>query len=192
MLYNHTKAELNETRKTIKKLNQRYTDLTKKGLGNLPQAKEYEELFKKIGGDENTRVQKSGNINLSTNKKFIDNLSQDDLKKLDNLDKKYLTVGHITNEKAEKIKEKSEKPLTFKQAEKIAKKALKKDVFNQSVYDNLGLIYSDNWANSLMHRGFKTKAEINRVCDLLGIEKIYTQSEIKKQEREMEENEYNT
>lgn len=192
MFYNHTKAELNETRKTIKKLNQRYTDLTKKGLGNLPQAKEYEELFKKLGGDENTRVQKSGNINLSTNKNFIDNLTKDDLKKLDKLDKKYLTVGHITNEKAEKIKEKSEKPLTFKQAEKMAKKALKKDVFNQSVYDNLGLIYSDNWANSLMHRGFKTKAEINRVCELLGIEKIYTQSEIKKQEREMEENEYNT
>lgn len=192
MLYNHTKAELNETRKTIKKLNQRYTDLTKKGLGNLPQAKEYEELFKKIGGDENTRVQKSGNINLSTSKKFIDNLTQDDLKKLDELDKKYLTVGHITTEKAEKIKEKSEKPLTFKQAEKMAKKSLKKDVFNQTVYDNLGLIYSDNWANSLMHRGFKTKAEINRVCELLGIEKIYTQSEIKKQEREMEENEYNT
>lgn len=192
MLYNHTKAELNETRKTIKKLNQRYTDLTKKGLGNLPQAKEYEELFKKLGGDENTRVQKSGNINLSTNKNFIDNLSQDELKKLDELDKKYLTVGHITTEKAEKIKEKSEKPLTFKQAEKMAKKSLKKDVFNQSVYDNLGLIYSDNWANSLMHRGFKTKAEINRVCGLLGIEKIYTQSEIKKQEREMEENEYNT
>lgn len=192
MLYNHTKAELNETRKTIKKLNQRYTDLTKKGLGNLPQAKEYEELFKKIGGDENTRVQKSGNINLSTNKKFIDNLTKDDLKKLDELDKKYLTVGHITSEKAEKIKEKSEKPLTFKQAEKMAKKSLKKDVFNQSVYDNLGLIYSDNWANSLMHRGFKSKAEINRVCDLLGIEKIYTQSEIKKQEKEMEENEYNT
>lgn len=192
MLYNHTKAELNETRKTIKKLNQRYTDLTKKGLGNLPQAKEYEELFKKIGGDENTRVQKSGNINLSTNKKFIDNLTKDELKKLDELDKKYLTVGHITSEKAEKIKEKSEKPLTFKQAEKMAKKSLKKDVFNQSVYDNLGLIYSDNWANSLMHRGFKSKAEINRVCDLLGIEKIYTQSEIKKQEKEMEENEYNT
>lgn len=192
MFYNHTKAELNETQKTIKKLNQRYTDLTKKGLGNLPQAKEYEELFKKIGGDENTRVQKSGNINLSTNKKFIDELTKDDLKKLDELDKKYLTVGHITAEKAEKIKEKSEKPLTFKQAEKMAKKSLKKEVFNQSVYDNLGLIYSDNWANSLMHRGFKTKAEINRVCDLLGIEKIYTQSEIKKQEREMEENEYNT
>lgn len=192
MLYNHTKSELNETRKTIKKLNQRYTDLTKKGLGNLPQAKEYEELFKKIGGDENTRVQKSGNINLSTNKKFIDNLTKDELKKLDELDKKYVTVGHITREKAEKIKEKSEKPLTFKQAEKMAKKSLKKDVFNQSVYDNLGLIYSDNWANSLMHRGFKSKAEINRVCDLLGIEKIYTQSEIKKQEKEMEENEYNT
>lgn len=192
MLYNHTKAELNETRKTIKKLNQRYTDLTKKGLGNLPQAKEYEELFKKIGGDENTRVQKWGNINLSTNKKFIDNLSQDDLKKLEDLDKKYLTAGNITSEKAEKIKEESEKPLTFKQAEKMAKKSLKKAVFNQSVYDNLGLIYSDNWANSLMHRGFKSKAEINRVCDLLGIEKIYTQSEIKKQEKEMEENEYNT
>lgn len=192
MLYNHTKAELNETRKTIKKLNQRYTDLTKKGLGNLPQAKEYEELFKKIGGDENTRVQKSGNINLSTNKNFIDNLTKDDLKKLEDLDKKYLTAGNITSEKAEKIKEKSEKPLTFKQAEKMAKKSLKKSVFNQSVYDNLGLIYSDNWANSLMHRGFKSKAEINRVCDLLGIEKIYTQSEIKKQEKEMEENEYNT
>lgn len=191
MLYNHTKAELNETRKTIKKLNQRYTDLTKKGLGNLPQAKEYEELFKKLGGDENTRVQKSGNINLSTNKIFIDNLTKDDFKKLEDLDKKYLTVGHITSEKAEKIKEKSEKPLTFKQAEKMAKKSLKKDVFNQTVYNNLGLIYSDNWANSLMHRGFKTKAEINRVCELLGIEKIYTQSEIKKQEREMEENEYN-
>lgn len=192
MLYNHTKSELNETQKTIKKLNQRYTDLTKKGLGNLPQAKEYEELFKKIGGDENTRVQKSGNINLSTNKKFLDNLTPEELKKLDNLDKKYLTVGHITSEKAEKIKEKSEKPLTYKQAEKLAKKSLKKDVFNQSVYDNLGLIYSDNWANSLMHRGFKTKAEINRVCDLLGIEKIYTQSEIKKQEKELEENEHFT
>ena len=192
MLYNHTKAELNETRKTIKKVNQRYTDLTKKGLGNLPQAKEYEELFKKIGGDENTRVQKSGNINLSTSKKFIDNLTQEDLKKLNDLDKKYLTAGHITSEKAEKIKEKSDKPLTFKQAEKKAKKLLKKEVFNQSVYDNLGLIYSDNWANSLMHKGFKSKAEINRVCDLLGIDKIYTQSEIKKQERELEENEYNT
>lgn len=191
MLYNHTKAELNETRKTIKKLNQRYTDLTKKGLGNLSQAKEYEELFKKIGGDENTRVQKLGNINLSTNKNFIDNLTKDDLKKLNDLDKKYLTVGHITSEKAEKIKEKSEKPLSYKQAEKLAKKSLKKDAFNQSVYDNLGLLYSDNWANSLMHRGFKSKAEINRVCDLLGIDKIYTQSEIKKQEREMKENEYN-
>lgn len=192
MLYNHTKAELNETRKTIKKLNQRYTDLTKKGLGNLPQAKEYEELFKKIGGDENTRVQKLGNINLSTNKKFIDNLTKDDLKKLEDLDKKYLTVGNITSEKAKKIKEESEKPLTFKQAEKMAKNSLKKAMFNQSVYDNLGLIYSDNWANSLMHRGFKSKVEINRVCDLLGIEKIYTQSEIKKQEKEMKENEYNT
>lgn len=192
MLYNHTKAELNETQKTIKKLNQRYTDLTKKGLGNLPQAKEYEDLFKKLGGDENTRVQKSGNINLSTNKHFIDNLTKDDLKKLDELDKKYLTVGHITSEKAKKIKEKSEKPLSYKQAEKLAKKSLKKDAFNQSVYDNLGLIYSDNWANSLMHRGFKTKAEINRVCELLGLEKIYTQAEIKKQEKEMEENEYNS
>ena len=51
MFYNHTKRELRETQKLIKKLNQRHTSLTKKGYKNLPQTKEYEELFKKIGGE---------------------------------------------------------------------------------------------------------------------------------------------
>ena len=102
MFYNHTKRELRETQKLIKKLNQRHTSLTKKGYKNLPQTKEYEELFKKIGGDENTRVQKSGNINLSTSKAFIDSLSEDDLKKLDELDKKNYTIIHIEDEKVKK------------------------------------------------------------------------------------------
>lgn len=172
MLYNHTKAELNETRKTIKKLNQRYTDLTKKGLGNLPQAKEYEELFKKLGGDENTRVQKSGNINLSTNKKFIDNLTKDELKKLDELDKKYLTVGHITSEKAEKIKEENPN-LTLKQIEEIAKTQLKNENFNQTIYENLGTLYNDETANLILHKPKKSYEEINYICDLLGLENLY-------------------
>lgn len=172
MLYNHTKSELNATKKIIKKLNQRYTDLTKKGLGNLPQAKEYEELFKKIGGDENTRVQKSGNINLSTSKVFIDSLSEDDLKKLDELDKKYLTAGHITSEKAEKIKE--ENPaIDQKEALKKAIETLKKENFNQTIYDNLGLLYNDEKANTILRSQHKTKKEINYICSLLGIEPLY-------------------
>ena len=172
MLYNHTKSELNETQKTIKKLNQRYSDLTKKGLGNLPQAKEYEVLFKKIGGDENTRVQKSGNINLATNKKFIDNLTQDELTKLDKLDKKYLTVGHITSEKAEKIKEENTN-LTLKQVVDLAKKQLKNENFNQLIYDNLGVLYNDEVSNLILHKPKKSYEEINYICDLLGVEKLY-------------------
>lgn len=172
MLYNHTKSELNATKKIIKKLNQRYTDLTKKGMGNLPQAKEYEELFKKIGGDENTRVQKSGNINLSTSKVFIDSLSEDDLKKLDKLDKKYLTAGHIASEKAEKIKE--ENPtIDQKEALKKAREILKKENFNQTIYDNLGLLYNDEKANIILHSQHKTNKQINYICKLLGIEPLY-------------------
>lgn len=172
MLYNHTKSELNKTKKIIKKLNQRYTELTKKGLGNLPQAKEYEELFKKIGGDENTRVQKSGNINLSSSKVFIDSLSEVDLKKLDKLDKKYLTAGHITSEKAKKIKEENPN-ITQKEALKKAREILKKENFNQTIYDNLGLIYNDEKANIIMRSRYKTKKEINYICSLLGIDPLY-------------------
>lgn len=172
MFYKHTKAELNAIRKLIKKLNQRYTDLTKKGLGNLPQAKEYEELFKKIGGDENTRLQKSGNINLSTNKKFIDNLTKDELKKLDELDKKYLTAGHITSEKAEKIKE--ENPtIDQKDALKKAIEILKKENFNQTIYDNLGVLYNDEKANIILHSRNKTNKQINYICKLMGLEPLY-------------------
>lgn len=172
MLYNHTKSELNKTKKIIKKLNQRYTDLTKKGLGNLPQAKEYEELFKKIGGDENTRLQKSGNINLSTSKVFIDSLSEDDLKKLDELDKKYLTAGHIISEKAEKIKEENT-AIDQKEALKKAREILKKENFNQTIYDNLGVVYNDEKANIILHSQTKTKKEINYICSLLGIAPLY-------------------
>lgn len=172
MVYKHTKAELNETQKTIKKLNQRYTDLTKKGLGNLPQAKEYGELFKKIGGNDNTRVQKWGNLNLSTNKNFIDKLTQNELKKLDELVKKYLTVGHITSEKLEKIKE-EEPNLTLKQAEELAKVQLKNENFNQTIYDNLGTLYNDELANLILHKPKKSFEEINYICDLLGVEKLY-------------------
>lgn len=172
MLYNHTKSELNKTKKIIKKLNQRYTDLTKKGLKNLPQAKEYEELFKKIGGDENTRVQKKGNINLSTSKVFIDSLSEDDLKKLDELDKKYLTAGHIISEKAEKIKEENT-AIDQKEALKKAREILKKENFNQTIYDNLGVVYNDEKANIILHSQTKTKKEINYICSLLGIDPLY-------------------
>lgn len=172
MFYNHTRSELNAIRKLIKKLNQRYTDLTKKGLGNLPQAKEYEELFKKIGGDENTRVQKSGNINLSTSKVFIDSLSEDDLKKLDELDKKYLTAGHITSEKAKKIKE--ENPaIDQKDALKKAIETLKKENFNQTIYDNLGILYNDEKANRILHSRNKTNKQINYICNLMGIAPLY-------------------
>lgn len=172
MFYNHTKAELNEIRKTIKKLNQRHTSLTKKGYKNLPQTKEYEELFKKIGGDENTRVQKSGNINLSTSKAFIDSLSKDDLKKLDELDKKNYTIIHIEDEKIKKIKE--ENPtISQKEALKKAREILKKENFNQAIYDELGVIYNDEKGNIILHSQHKTNKEINYICSLLGIEPLY-------------------
>lgn len=172
MFYNHTKAELNEIRKTIKKLNQRHTSLTKKGYKNLPQTKEYEELFKKIGGDENTRVQKSGNINLSTSKAFIDSLSKDDLKKLDELDKKNYTIIHIEDEKIKKIKE--ENPtISQKEALKKAREILKKENFNQAIYDELGVIYNDEKGNIILHSQHKTNKEINYICSLLGIDPLY-------------------
>lgn len=172
MFYNHTKRELRETQKLIKKLNQRHTSLTKKGYKNLPQTKEYEELFKKIGGDENTRVQKSGNINLSTSKAFIDSLSEDDLKKLDELDKKNYTVIHIEDEKTKKIKE--ENPgISQKEALKKAREILKKENFNQTIYANLGPLYNDEKANIILHQQNKTKSQINYICKLLGIEPLY-------------------
>lgn len=172
MFYNHTSSELNAIRKLIKKLNQRHTSLTKRGYKNLPQTKEYEELFKKIGGDENTRVQKSGNINLSTSKTFIDSLSTDDLKKLDELDKKNYTIIHIEDEKAKKIKE--ENPgMTQKDAIKKAREILKKENFNQAIYDNLGLIYNDEKGNIILHSQNKTNKQINYICKLLGIEPLY-------------------
>ena len=172
MIYNHTKRELRETQKLIKKLNQRHTSLTKKGYKNLPQTKEYEELFKKIGGDENTRVQKSGNINLSTSKAFIASLSKDDLKKLDELDKKNYTVIHIEDEKVKKIKE--ENPaISQKEALKKAREILKKENFNQTIYDNLGLIYNDEKGNIILHSQNKTKSQINYICSLLGLKPLY-------------------
>ena len=172
MFYNHTKRELRETQKLIKKLNQRHTSLTKKGYKNLPQTKEYEELFKKIGGDENTRVQKSGNINLSTSKAFIDSLTEDDLKKLDELDKKNYTVIHIEDEKAKKIKE--ENPgITQKEALKKAREILKKENFNQTIYDNLGVLYNDEKANIILHSNHKTNKQINYICKLLGMKPLY-------------------
>lgn len=172
MFYNHTKRELRETQKLIKKLNQRHTSLTKKGYKNLPQTKEYEELFKKIGGDENTRVQKSGNINLSTSKAFIDSLSEDDLKKLDELDKKNYTIIHIEDEKIKKIKE--ENPgISQKEALKKAREMLKKENFNQTIYDNLGVLYNDEKANTILRSQHKTKSQINYICGLLGIEPLY-------------------
>lgn len=172
MFYNRTKRELREIQKLIKKLNQRHTSLTKKGYKNLPQTKEYEELFKKIGGDENTRVQKSGNINLSTSKAFIDSLSKDDLKKLDELDKKNYTIIHIEDEKAKKIKEENPN-ISQKEAIKKAREILKKENFNQTIYVNLGLIYNDEKANIIMRSRYKTKKEINYICSLLGIEPLY-------------------
>ena len=172
MFYNHTKKQIKEIQKLIKKLNQRHTSLTKKGYGNLPQTKEYEELFKKIGGDENTRVQKSGNINLSTSKAFIDSLSEDDLKKLDELDKKNYTVIHIEDEKVKKIKE--ENPgITQKEALKKAREILKKENFNQSIYDNLGVLYNDEKANRILHSQYKTNKQINYICKLLGMKPLY-------------------
>ena len=108
-----------------------------------------------------------GRAFIGKNKNFIDNLTKDDLKKLNDLDKKYLTAGHITSEKAEKIKEKSDKPLTFKQAEKLAKKSLKKEVFNQSVYDNLGLIYSTCSKIIFLTSGLLYCAAINALSELL-------------------------
>ena len=172
MFYNHTKKKIKEIQKLIKKLNQRHTSLTKKGYKNLPQTKEYEELFKKIGGDENTRVQKSGNINLSTSKAFIDSLSEDDLKKLDELDKKNYTIIHIEDEKVKKIKE--ENPtISQKEALKKAREILKKENFNQTIYDNLGLLYNDEKANIILHSQHKTNKQINYICTLLGIEPLY-------------------
>lgn len=172
MFYNHTKKELRETQKLIKKLNQRHTSLTKKGYGNLPQAKEYEELFKKIGGDENTRVQKSGNINLSTSKAFIDSLSEDDLKKLDELDKKNYTIIHIEDEKVKKIKEENPN-ISQKEALKKAREILKKENFNQTIYDNLGVLYNDEKANTILQSRHKTKSQINYICSLLGLKPLY-------------------
>ena len=172
MFYNHTKRELRETQKLIKKLNQRHTSLTKKGYKNLPQTKEYEELFKKIGGDENTRVQKSGNINLSTSKAFIDSLTEDDLKKLDVLDKKNYTVIHIEDEKIKKIKEENPN-ITQKEAIKKAREILKKENFNQTIYDNLGVLYNDEKANTILQSQHKTKSQINYICSLLGLEPLY-------------------
>lgn len=172
MIYNHTRSQINETRKLIKKLNQRHTSLTKKGYKNLPQTKEYEDLFKKIGGDENTRVQKSGNINLSTSKAFIDSLSEDDLKKLDELDKKNYTVLHIEDEKIKKIKE-EDPAISRKEALKKAREILKKENFNQTIYDNLGIIYNDEKGNIILHSQNKTKTQINYICTLLGIEPLY-------------------
>lgn len=172
MFYNHTKRELRETQKLIKKLNQRHTSLTKKGYKNLPQTKEYEELFKKIGGDENTRLQKSGNINLSTSKAFIDSLTEDDLKKLDELDKKNYTVIHIEDEKAKKIKEENPN-ITQKEALKKAREILKKENFNQTIYDNLGILYNDEKANTILQSQHKTKSQINYICSLLGLEPLY-------------------
>ena len=172
MFYNRTRSQIKKIQKTIKKLNQRHTSLTKKGYGNLPQTKEYEELFKKIGGDENTRVQKSGNINLSTSKAFIDLLSEDDLKKLDELDKKNYTVIHIEDEKVKKIKE--ENPgITQKEALKKAREILKKENFNQSIYDNLGVLYNDEKANRILHSQYKTNKQINYICKLLGMKPLY-------------------
>ena len=172
MFYNRTRSQIKKIQKTIKKLNQRHTSLTKKGYGNLPQTKEYEELFKKIGGDENTRVQKSGNINLSTSKAFIDSLSEDDLKKLDELDKKNYTVIHIEDEKVKKIKE--ENPgITQKEALKKAREILKKENFNQSIYDNLGVLYNDEKANRILHSQYKTNKQINYICKLLGMKPLY-------------------
>lgn len=172
MIYNHTKRELREIQKLIKKLNQRHTSLTKKGYKNLPQTKEYDELFKKIGGDENTRVQKSGNINLSTSKAFIDSLSEDDLKKLDELDKKNYTIIHIEDEKVKKIKEENPN-ISQKEALKKAREILKKENFNQTIYDNLGVLYNDEKANIILHSQTKTKKEINYICSLLGIDPLY-------------------
>lgn len=172
MFYNRTNAQIKEIRKLIKKLNQRHTSLTKKGYKNLPETKEYEDLFKKIGGDENTRVQKSGNINLSTSKAFIDSLSEDDLKKLDELDKKNYTIIRIEDEKIKKIKE--ENPtMSQKEAIKKARDILKKENFNQTIYDNLGLLYNDEKANIILHSQHKTNKQINYICTLLGIEPLY-------------------
>ena len=172
MFYNHTKKQIKEIQKLIKKLNQRHTSLTKKGYKNLPQTKEYEELFKKIGGDENTRVQKSGNINLSTSKAFIDSLSEDDLKKLDELDKKNYTIIHIEDEKVKKIKE--ENPtISQKEALKKAREILKKENFNQTIYDNLGVLYNDEKANIILHSNHKTNKQINYICKLLGMKPLY-------------------
>lgn len=172
MLYNQTNAQIKKTQKTIKKLNQRHTSLTKKGYKNLPQTKEYEELFKKIGGDENTRVQKTGNINLSTSKAFIASLSEDDLKKLDELDKKNYTVIHIEDEKVKKIKEENPN-ISQKEALKKAREILKKENFNQTIYDNLGLIYNDEKGNIILHSQNKTKSQINYICSLLGLKPLY-------------------
>ena len=172
MFYNRTRSQIKEIQKTIKKLNQRHTSLTKKGYKNLPQTKEYEELFKKIGGDENTRVQKSGNINLSTSKAFIDSLSEDDLKKLDELEKKNYTIIHIEDEKVKKIKEENPE-MTQKEALKKAREILKKENFNQTIYDNLGVVYNDEKANIILHSQNKTKSQINYICTLLGIEPLY-------------------
>ena len=172
MFYNRSNAQIKEIRKLIKKLNQRHTSLTKRGYKNLPQTKEYEELFKKIGGDENTRLQKSGNINLSTSKAFIDSLSEDDLKKLDELDKKNYTVIHIEDEKTKKIKE--ENPgISQKEALKKAREILKKENFNQTIYDNLGVLYNDEKANIILHSQHKTNKQINYICKLLGMEPLY-------------------
>lgn len=154
-MYTRSPTEIKDIQNMINRLDTRAEDL-KRQLGEYSRFyKEYSNLFMKIGGDKNTSIGKYGNVRLKRGKMFIDSLTDEEIKKLRQLENKNLTKFHIESE----LKKKG---VTSKSTEDY----FKDDSYNQFILDHKGTIYGDKELDTLIHeKRKKSYSELDYLID---------------------------
>lgn len=158
-MFNRSPTEIKEIQNMINRLDTRAEDL-KRQLGEYSRYyKEYSELFMKIGGDKNTSLGKYDNVRLKRGKMFVDSLTDEEIKKLRQLENKNLTKFHIESELKKKGRTDDEIKAYFKN-----------DSYNQFILDHRGTIYGDENLNNFIHeKRLKSYNELD-----IMIERVYT------------------
>ena len=155
-----TREALNDTKATINKFNTRAEQIYKKYGPDSPEYRQYEDLFKKIGGDEYTTQGKAGNLRLSTSKGFIQSrMDEKDIESILKMDKKYITTGAIEREMKEKLEAETGKKATKSQVEK----AVKSKALNNLIRDYYALIYEDESIMKMLHKSNKNYHDLSRI-----------------------------
>ena len=155
-----SREALNDTKATINKFNTRAEQLYKKYGPASPDYRKYEDLFKKIGGDEYTTQGKAGNLRLSTSKGFIQaRMDEKDIEDILKMDNKYITTGAIEREMKEKLEKETGKKATKRQVEK----AVKSKVLNSLIRDYYAMIYEDESIMRMLHKSKKSYHDLSKI-----------------------------